>query len=85
MNELFSIEDKVAVITGAGGVLGGSIARSFVGAGAKVAAVDIRRENLDTCVAELNARGSDRHCRKCVGHSESGKRSPGNHRKMGTY
>ncbi|MDR2469529.1 MAG: SDR family oxidoreductase [Tannerella sp.] len=59
MNELFSIEGKVAVITGAGGVLGGSVARSFVGAGAKVAAVDIRRENLDARVTELNTLGGE--------------------------
>ena len=57
MNEMFSIEGKVAVITGAGGVLGGSIAKSFVKAGARVVAMDIRQENLDARVAELTAEG----------------------------
>ena len=41
MNEMFSIVGKVAVITGAGGVLGGSMARHFVSQGAKVAVLDI--------------------------------------------
>ncbi len=59
MNELFSIQGKVAVITGAGGVLGGSIAKAFVEAGAKVVAIDIRQENLDTRVAELTALGGE--------------------------
>ncbi|MDR0982516.1 MAG: SDR family oxidoreductase [Culturomica sp.] len=59
MNEMFSIAGKVAVITGAGGVLGGSIAKSFVSAGAKVAALDIRKENLDKRVEELRALGGD--------------------------
>ena len=35
MNEQFSIAGKVAVITGAGGVLGGSIAKCFMQQGAK--------------------------------------------------
>lgn len=59
MNEQFSIEGKVAVITGAGGVLGGNIAKSFVEQGAKVAAMDIRKEKLDARVAELSARGGE--------------------------
>jgi NAD(P)-dependent dehydrogenase (short-subunit alcohol dehydrogenase family) len=50
---MFSIKGKVAVITGAGGVLGGSVAKSFAAAGAKVAAIDIRKEPLDACVAEI--------------------------------
>lgn len=59
MNEMFSIAGKVAVITGAGGVLGGSIARSFIKAGAKVAAIDIRQENLDVRIKELKDLGGD--------------------------
>jgi len=59
MNEIFSIEGKVAVITGAGGVLGGSIAKSFVKAGARVVAIDIRQENLDVRVKELTAEGGE--------------------------
>lgn len=59
MNESFSIKDKVAIITGAGGVLGGSIAKSFLQAGAKVVAIDIHEENLNKQVAELTAHGSN--------------------------
>jgi NAD(P)-dependent dehydrogenase (short-subunit alcohol dehydrogenase family) len=59
MEEIFSIAGKVAVISGAGGVLGGSIARSFVQAGAKVVAIDIRQEQLDVRVEELTALGGE--------------------------
>ncbi len=54
MNEMFSISGKVAVITGAGGVLGSSIARSFASEGARIAALDIRKENVDRVVGELS-------------------------------
>ena len=60
MNELFSIAGKVAVITGAGGVLGGNIAQHFVQQGAKVVAIDIRQEQLDNRVAELKQYGAFR-------------------------
>lgn len=59
MNEQFSIKDKVTVITGAGGVLGGSIAKSFVQAGAKVVAIDIRQEQLDVRIKELTDLGGE--------------------------
>ncbi|MDH6311903.1 NAD(P)-dependent dehydrogenase (short-subunit alcohol dehydrogenase family) [Parabacteroides sp. PFB2-10] len=59
MNSSFSIEGKVAVITGAGGVLGGSIAKSFIKAGAKVVAIDIRQEQLDTRIEELRKEGGE--------------------------
>ncbi|MDR0939442.1 MAG: SDR family oxidoreductase [Mediterranea sp.] len=59
MNEQFSIAGKVAVITGAGGVLGGNIAQHFVQQGAKVVAIDIRQEQLDKRVDELKQYGPD--------------------------
>ena len=40
--ELFSLEGKVAVITGAGGILFGAVARSLAEMGVKVAALDLR-------------------------------------------
>ncbi|MDR1666368.1 MAG: SDR family oxidoreductase [Bacteroidales bacterium] len=48
---------KVAVITGGGGVLGGSIARSLVENGVKTAILDIRREQLTQRVEELSRYG----------------------------
>ncbi|MDR0581700.1 MAG: SDR family oxidoreductase [Prevotellaceae bacterium] len=59
MNELFDISGKVAIITGAGGVLGGNIAKHFITQGAKVAALDIRQEPLDARVEELRALGGE--------------------------
>ncbi|MDR1258585.1 MAG: SDR family oxidoreductase [Tannerellaceae bacterium] len=59
MDKQFSIAGKVALISGAGGVLGGSIAGSFVQAGARVVALDIRQEPLDRRVEELTAAGGE--------------------------
>lgn len=59
MNEIFSIKDKVAVITGASGVLGGSLAKSFIEAGAKVVALGRNQETLDSRVKELTDLGGD--------------------------
>jgi NAD(P)-dependent dehydrogenase (short-subunit alcohol dehydrogenase family) len=57
MEDKFSIKDKVAVITGAGGVLGGSIAKSLGQMGAKIVVLDIRQENIDSRVHEIKAAG----------------------------
>jgi NAD(P)-dependent dehydrogenase (short-subunit alcohol dehydrogenase family) len=54
---MFSIQEKVAVITGAGGVLGGNIARHFLLQGARVVLLDIRQEQLDSRVAQLRSLG----------------------------
>lgn len=51
------LREKVAVVTGGGGVLGGSIARSLVENGVKVVLLDIRQEQLDLRVKELTSLG----------------------------
>ncbi len=59
MKNMFDISGRVAVVTGAGGVLGGSIARSLAEAGAKVVAIGRHRENIDACVKDLEALGAE--------------------------
>jgi len=57
MESSFSIKDKIVVVTGAGGVLGGSISKSLSQAGAKIVVLDIRQENLDKQVHEIKSAG----------------------------
>ena len=45
--KLFNLEGKVAAITGAGGVLFGSVARGLAGLGVKIAALDLRLEEAE--------------------------------------
>jgi NAD(P)-dependent dehydrogenase (short-subunit alcohol dehydrogenase family) len=54
---MFDISNKVAVVTGGGGVLGGSIAKSLVEAGVKVAILDIREENVQSITETLRKMG----------------------------
>lgn len=51
------LKGKVAVLTGGGGVLGGSISRSLVENGVRVAILDIRKEQLDRRIGELSPLG----------------------------
>jgi NAD(P)-dependent dehydrogenase (short-subunit alcohol dehydrogenase family) len=51
------LKGQVAVVTGGGGVLGGSISQSLAENGVKVAILDISREALDKRVAELQPSG----------------------------
>ena len=48
---------KVVVITGAGGVLCGDMARAYAIAGAKVAALDLNEEAVRKLADELKAEG----------------------------
>ena len=48
---------KVVVITGAGGVLCGDMARAYAQAGAKVAALDLNEEAVKKLADELKAEG----------------------------
>ena len=57
MNEQYSIEGKVAVITGAAGVLGGSLARHFASQGADVVALVHRAEQVEPTYEALAALG----------------------------
>lgn len=59
MNELFSIKDKVTVITGGTGVLGSCIGKYLAGEGAKVVLMGRRRDEGDKIVAEIAAAGGD--------------------------
>ena len=54
MNNQFNIKDKVTIISGACGVLGGSVAKSFLQAGAKVVAIGTNQEKLDSRILELS-------------------------------
>ena len=49
--------DKVVVITGAGGLICGAMARAFAQSGAKVAALDLNEEAVEKLAEELNAQG----------------------------
>ena len=49
--------DKVVVVTGAGGVLCGDMARAYAQAGAKVAALDLNEEAVKKLADEMKAQG----------------------------
>jgi NAD(P)-dependent dehydrogenase (short-subunit alcohol dehydrogenase family) len=55
----FSLEGKVAVVTGGYGVIGGSLASGLAAAGARVAILGRRRETAEQKVADLRSSGAD--------------------------
>ena len=50
-------KDKVVVVTGAGGLICGAMARAFAQSGAKVAALDLNEDAVKTLAKELKAEG----------------------------
>lgn len=63
MNEQFSIEGKVAVVTGGSGVLGSNISKGFIAAGAKVFIIGAHSDRVDSMIGEIEtqfALGTDR-------------------------
>ena len=52
-----SLENKIALITGGGGGIGGAIARRLAGEGAGIAVADIDGESAKSCAAEIAGQG----------------------------
>jgi NAD(P)-dependent dehydrogenase (short-subunit alcohol dehydrogenase family) len=65
MKELFSLSGKVAVITGAGGVLCGTMAKALAKAEAKVGVLDLVKEAAAKIADEINADGGEAIAVKC--------------------
>ncbi|BEP28363.1 SDR family NAD(P)-dependent oxidoreductase [Helicovermis profundi] len=65
MNELFSLREKVAVITGASSGLGADAAKAYALSGAKVALLARRKEKLDDLANELINSGVDAIAVQC--------------------
>ena len=59
MNELFSVKDKVVVITGGTGVLGSCIGKYLAGEGATVVLMGRRKDEGDKIVDEIKAEGGE--------------------------
>lgn len=57
IQDLFSLDGKVAVAVGAGGVLAGEMVRGLAGAGADVAVLDINLDNAELRANEVRALG----------------------------
>jgi NAD(P)-dependent dehydrogenase (short-subunit alcohol dehydrogenase family) len=57
LNQLFSLEGQVAVVTGGTGVLGGAMARGLARAGAKVGVLGRRREQAEVAAQAIAAEG----------------------------
>lgn len=56
VSELFGLDDRVAVVTGASGALGSAVARGLAAAGARVGLLARRREPLDRLAESLGER-----------------------------
>ena len=54
LSALWSLGNSVAVVTGAGGILGSQICKGLLEFGAKIAVVDIDVEASQSVTAELN-------------------------------
>lgn len=59
LKDMFSLDGKVAAITGAGGVLFGAVARGLAELGVKVAAMDLRLAEAQKTAADIQARGGE--------------------------
>ncbi len=59
LSELFSLDGKVAVVTGGTGILGGEMARGLAAAGARVAVLGRRASEAEARTHEIQAAGGE--------------------------
>lgn len=59
IDDLFGVEGRVAILTGAGGHLCGEMARALGRAGCKVAVTDMRIEKAENVAAEIRSAGGE--------------------------
>ena len=59
LNKLFSLKDRVAIVTGGSGVLGGAMARGLALAGARVAVLGRNEARASAVVADITANGGE--------------------------
>ena len=64
-HELFDLQDKVAVITGGGGVLCGTLSRALGKAGAKVAVLDIITDAAEKVAQSIVTDGGEAIAVRC--------------------
>ncbi|MBN1905287.1 MAG: SDR family oxidoreductase [Deltaproteobacteria bacterium] len=65
MSSLFSIKDKVVIITGGGGIIGGALAKGFLSAGAKVIILGRTEAHLKQMVDALKTTENEITCFQC--------------------
>jgi NAD(P)-dependent dehydrogenase (short-subunit alcohol dehydrogenase family) len=58
-DKLFSLDGKVAAVVGGGGVLAGEMAEGFAAAGARVAVIDLNRDQAEARAAAMRASGGE--------------------------
>lgn len=59
MSNLFDIKDKIAVVTGGSGTLGGSISKYLAANGVKVAVIGRTQENVDLRLEKIQSAGGE--------------------------
>src|SRR5579859_2057098 len=57
LSKLFSLDGKVAIVTGGTGVLGGAMSRGLAAAGARVAVMGRRQAQAEAMANEIKAAG----------------------------
>ncbi len=65
MQELFDLKDKSVVITGAGGVLCGTMAKALAKTGAKIAVLDLLEDAAEKIAREIKSEGGTAIAVKC--------------------